>query len=206
MLEYYKYFCKGPQMSKKVLIISTSMRKDSNSGILADEFARGAIENGNIVEKIDLNQKQINFCKGCYICPKTHQCIQNDDMNEILNKMCSSEVIVFATPVYHWEMSGQMKTLLDRTLPLFSLYTDSGYKFREIYLIAVAATPEGKYQNLNPTEGIVRGLESWIKDFDWMNPKVSLRGTICGWNALSPAEIKNQTDKLEEAYKMGKSI
>ena len=99
-------------MSKKVLIISTSPRKNGNSEILADAFTRGAKEAGNIVEKISLYNKTIGFCKGCLSCQKTQRCIIRDDVNEIIKKMFLTDVIVFATPVYFYEMCGQMKTLL----------------------------------------------------------------------------------------------
>lgn len=58
-------------MSKKVLIISTSLRKGGNSDILAVEFMKGAEENGNEVEKISLINKQMGFCKGCLVYQKT---------------------------------------------------------------------------------------------------------------------------------------
>ena len=66
-------------MSKKVLVISTSPRKGGNSDTLADEFARGAREAGNQVEKIFLADKTIGFCKGCLTCVKTQRCIIRDD-------------------------------------------------------------------------------------------------------------------------------
>ena len=77
-------------MSKNVLIISTSPRKGSNSDLLADEFLRGAQEAGHKVEKITFVQK-----------------------------MLVADVIVFATPIYYYEMCGQMKTMLDRSNPWY---------------------------------------------------------------------------------------
>ena len=51
-------------MSKRVLVISTSLRKDSNSEGMADEFVRGAKDAGNEVQKISLRGKSIAFCQG----------------------------------------------------------------------------------------------------------------------------------------------
>ena len=101
-------------MSKNILVISTSLRSNSNSDILADYFMKGAKSAGNNVEKISLKDKNIAFCKGCLACLRTKKCVINDDAVEIADKMCSADVIVFATPIYYYEMSGQMKTLLDR--------------------------------------------------------------------------------------------
>ena len=122
-------------MSKKVLIISTSPRKGGNSDTMAEEFARGAREAGHEVEKIGLWDKTIGFCRGCLACQKTGRCVIHDDADMIAQKMQTADVIVFATPIYYYEMSGQMKTMLDRGNPLYS----SDYAFREIYLLATAA-------------------------------------------------------------------
>lgn len=122
-------------MSKSVLIISTSPRKGGNSDALAEEFARGAQEAGNRVEKIELYNKTIGFCKGCLACQKSLRCVIRDDADTIAQKMLTADVIVFATPIYYYEMCGQMKTMLDRANPLYP----ADYAFRDIYLLATAA-------------------------------------------------------------------
>ena len=99
-------------MSKHVLIISTSPRKGGNSDVLADEFARGAQEAGNHVEKVALYDQTVGFCKGCLACQSTGHCVIHDDANAIVEKMLTADVIVFATPIYYYEMCGQMKTML----------------------------------------------------------------------------------------------
>ena len=105
---------------KKVLIISVSLRKNSNSDLLAQQFAKGAQEAGYQVETISLREKNIQFCTGCMACLKAPRCVIRDDANTIVEKMGNADVICFATPVYYYEMAGQMKTLLDRANPLFS--------------------------------------------------------------------------------------
>ena len=122
-------------MSKKVLIITSSLRAHSNSDELAQAFARGAKEAGNTVETVSLRGKTIRFCKGCLACQETQRCIIQDNAVEIAEKVKQANVLVFATPVYYYGMAGQLKTLLDRCNPLFS----SDYAFRDIYLLATAA-------------------------------------------------------------------
>ena len=122
-------------MGKTVLVISTSPRTGSNSELLANEFARGAKDAGNEVEIISLKDKDIKFCRGCFACQKTKRCVIRDDADLIEQKMEKADVLVFATPIYYYEMSGQMKTMLDRGNPLFT--TD--YAFRDVYFIAAAA-------------------------------------------------------------------
>ncbi len=125
-------------MSKKVFIISTSPRKGSNSDALAESFAEGARSAGNEVEKISLAGKNIEFCRGCFACQKIQRCVIRDDADQIEQKMEQADVLVFATPIYYYEMSGQMKTMLDRGNPLYT--TD--YKFRDVYFLSSAAEDE----------------------------------------------------------------
>ena len=101
-------------MSKRVLVISTSLRKDSNSEGMADEFVRGAKDAGNEVQKISLRGKSIAFCQGCLACQKTGRCVISVDAVEIAQNLQDAEVVVLATPIYHYAMSGQTKTMLAR--------------------------------------------------------------------------------------------
>ena len=155
-------------MSKNVIIISTSLRKNSNSEALATAFAAGAREAGHVVEQITLRDKTINFCKGCLACQKTMQCVINDDANAITAKIGQADVVVLATPVYYYGMCGQLKTLLDRANPLFP----SDYRFREVYLLATAAEDEA-----DTVAGTRVGVQGWVDCFD----KAELKETLfCG--------------------------
>ena len=177
---------------KNVLIISTSFRKGGNSESLAEEFARGAQESGNKVEKVYLRDKNIGFCKGCLACVNTNRCVIKDDAAEIVEKMLAADVIVFATPIYYYEMSGQMKTLLDRGNPMYS----ADYAFRDIYLLTSAAEDEE-----NVPKRAVSGLEGWIECF----PKARLAGTVFAGGVTAVGEIKDRPS-LKLAYDMGKTV
>ena len=107
-------------MSKKVLVISSSPRIGGNSDVLSDAFVKGALEAGNEVEKVNLAGKKIEFCRGCFACQTTQRCVIRDDADEIEQKMQEADVLVFATPIYYFEMSGQLKTMLDRGNPLYT--------------------------------------------------------------------------------------
>ena len=116
---------------KKVLIVSASPRVNSNSEALAKAFARGAQEAGDETELISLRGKTVNFCRGCFVCQEKLRCVIHDDADAICQKALNADVLVFATPIYYYEMSGQLKTLLDRLNPLFP----SDYAFRDVYLL-----------------------------------------------------------------------
>jgi multimeric flavodoxin WrbA len=180
-------------MSKKVLVISSSLRVGGNSDLLADEFARGAKEAGNSVEKINLAGKTINFCRGCLACQKTMRCVIKDDAAEIAQKMLTADVIAFATPIYYYEMSGQLKTMLDRANPLFP----ADYSFRDIYFIATAADGEDE-----AAERAINGLGGWIECF----PKAKLAGTVLGMGVDEKGEILEHPEMLMNAFETGKKV
>lgn len=178
---------------KKVLIITASLRPNSNSGILADKFAKGAASADNEVEKISLINKEINFCRGCLSCQNNQSCIIDDDAIEITQKMLTADVIAFATPVYYYAMAGQLKTLLDRANSLFA----SDYTFRDIYLLATAAEAEQ-----SAVEGTISDMNGWVSCF----AKAELKCTIFGGGVTAAGEIKNSAAVLQEAYELGKNI
>lgn len=180
-------------MNKKILIISTTLRNNGNSSILAKKFEKGAKEAGNQVEYMSLDDKQVAFCKGCLACQKTQQCVIRDDAVEITDKAKNADVIVFATPVYYYEMSGQMKTLLDRMNPLFP----SDYAFRDIYLIGTAAESDK-----NALNGAISGLNGWISCFG----KVKLRDVVYGVGATDCGDIEENSLTMKVAYEMGKNV
>lgn len=183
----------GTYIMKNVLIISTSLRGGSNSELLAKECAKGAGEAGNHVELLSLKGKKIQYCIGCLACLKTGKCIQNDDAPEIMEKLRQADVLVFATPIYYYEMSGQMKTLLDRMNPLYS----SDYAFREVYMIATAA--DGGDATF---EKAYNGLQGWVDCF----PKAKLCGLVAGEEIGDPKDAVNHPDVMEKAYQLGKAL
>lgn len=180
-------------MVKKVLVISTSMRNGANSEILAHEAERGAREVGHEVEFISLKDKNIAFCKGCMACQKIGKCVINDDANAITEKIKNSDVIVWVTPVYYYEMSGQMKTLIDRAN---SLYT-SGYNIKDVYLITTSADGSD-----NVVQTVLRGLQGWCACL----PGTSIKGFVNGAGLEGPNDAASRTDLLQQAYNMGKNI
>lgn len=178
---------------KKVLIISTSLRTNSNSDILARECEKGARDAGLDAEYISLKGKDIKYCIGCLSCQKTGKCVLKDDVADIMAKVKEAEVIVYATPIYYYEMSGQMKTLLDRLNPLYS----SDYNFRDIYLIATAAD-DGD----TTFDKAYSGLQGWVDCFD----KASLKGKVVAGGVDEAGSVNNFVDIKNKAYELGKNL
>lgn len=180
-------------MSKRVLVISTSLRPGSNSELLARQFAQGAQEAGHTVEMISLAGRDIRFCKGCLACQTTGRCVIRDDADTIVQeKMVHADVLAFATPIYYYGMSGQMKTLLDRANPLYS----ADYAFRQVWLLACAAE-EGD----EVWQRAAAGLGGWIECF----PKARLAGVIFGGGVTGPGEVQSGA-AMRQALDAGRSL
>ena len=180
-------------MAKKVLIISTSLRGKSNSEILAKECEKGARDAGHDVEFLSLRGKDIRFCIGCLSCQKTGSCVLKDDVPEIMAKVKAAEVVIFATPIYYYEMSGQMKTLLDRLNPLY----DSDYCFRDIYMIATAAEDEN-----TTIEKAYNGLQGWVDCFE----RATLKGYVFGGGINNAGKAVQHAEAMRQAYDLGRNV
>ena len=179
-------------MSKKILIVSASPRKNSNSEALALAFADGARESGHEVEFISLRGKTVNFCRGCFVCQEKQRCVIRDDADEICQKALTADVLVFATPIYYYEMSGQLKTLLDRLNPLFP----SDYAFTDVYVLTSAAEAEDYVP-----ERAVQGVEGWIDCFE----RAKLAGSVFLGGVTGTGEAAQHEQKLREAFDLGKN-
>jgi len=177
-------------VSKKILIISSTPRENGNSDILCDEFMQGAGEAGHEVEKIRLSEKGINYCTGCCTCVgKQGSCVQQDDMNEILEKILAADVIVLASPVYFRSFNGQMKTFIDRVCPVYSMIHN-----KDVYFIASAAGGS------LPVESTFQSFRVFTDCLD-----VRERGTISVTGLWDAGKVKN-TKAMNQAYTMGRNV
>ena len=109
-----------------------------------------------------------------------------------MQKVLNADIIVWATPIYYYEMSGQMKVLIDRMNAMYAL----DYKFRDVYMLCTAAETEPE-----TPERAINGLGGWIECY----PESRLSGTLFCGGVDGPRTIEGN-DKLQEAYEMGMSI
>ncbi len=177
----------------KVLVITTSLRAKSNSDILSERLIAGAKDAGHDVEHISLKGKSIRPCIGCLSCQKTQECVLKDDAVWIAAKVKEAETLVFATPIYYYEMSGQMKTLLDRLNPLYP----SDYKFRKVYMLSTAAE-HGPFV----PEKAVSGLRGWVDCFD----RARMAGSLFCGGVAAAGEAEGKREELEKAHAFGMSL
>ena len=98
----------------KIVILFGSPNRSGSTGVLTDEFTRGAEEKGHEVERIDVCHMNVHPCLGCVRCGYEGPCVQKDDVELIRQKLLRADMVVFATPLYYYGMSAQLKTVVDR--------------------------------------------------------------------------------------------
>lgn len=179
-------------MRKKVLILSGSPRRGGNSDLLCDEFACGAREAGHDVEKIFVSSQKIAPCLGCYACKKhAGECVQKDDMAEILQKMIAADVLVLASPVYFYAVSAQIKALIDRSVARWEEVRD-----KEMYYIVAMA--DETLDSANTPLACLRGYADCING-------AQEKGVLIASGVYERGEVKDKA-VLREAYEMGKRV
>ena len=177
---------------KNVIIISSSPRVGGNSETLAKEFERGAKEAGNSVEFVNLREMNLKYCMACYNCHNTGKCVHNDGMNELYDKLIKADVLVFATPVYFYSMSGQLKVFFDRLVPCYTKIK------ADIYMIA--SQWDSDTEIMENTFNAIRGATKYC--FEDCEEK----GLIYGVGLDDRGDALKNQKLLTEAYEMGKNV
>ena len=181
-------------MNKKVVIVSSSPRKNGNSETLAKEFARGASDAGNQVEFITVRELKLEFCRGCLYCQSYDKCVISDSVKDLLGTVQNADVLVFATPVYYYSVSGQLKTFLDRLNPLFPREN----KFKDVYIVATCADEEA-----SAFDGAVKAVEGCEIEKDSSGRYINITfpgvdGEPATTYALTTTSVKDE-DAYEDA-------
>lgn len=177
-------------MSKNILVLAGSPRKGGNSDLLCEALMKGAQEAGHRTEKVYLQELDIHPCMACYGCRGTGKCVQHDRMADLLEKMVAADVLVLATPVYFYAMDGQMKTMIDRTLPRYREIAG-----KEFVFIATAAA--GKQAMERTIDGL-RGFTDCL-------PGALVKAVIYGEGMYQKGEVTD-TPAWQEAYEAGRSL
>lgn len=178
-----------------ILIITGSPREGSNSTKLAEEFARGAKENGHLISLINAGNAKVNPCKACNYCRSNiGSCVINDDFPIMRPQILNADVIAFASPIYYFSISAQLKCVIDRFYGLNTL-KDKMFGNKKCVLLTVQGqkSPYASIPSMAMYQDIL-GLYQW-EDLGQIH--------ACG---IAAAEAVNGTDYLRQAYELGKSI
>ena len=190
---------------KKILVVQGGGRANGNTAQLVSRFEKGAEESGHSVEVISLIKNEVKGCLGCNACRYGKPCVQKDEFNSMVPKIKEADCIVFASPLYFWTVSSQIKAFIER-----------------FYCIAEedSTPPLGRYERY-PVKDCALLMTS-ADDFFWtFEQAVSYyqftmvnymgfqdRGMLlaggCGDTNGKPQIDK--TDHLQAAYEFGKKI
>jgi len=177
----------------KVLAFLGSPRRNGNTARLLEEFLKGVSEKNEVtIEQIYLQENKILGCTGCGYCLTSTECNIDDDMKNIYPILKEADVLIFATPVYWWSMSSQLKALIDR----FYALKISEIKSKKIYLLMT-------YGGSLPNSGaklVERTFRDIFKYIGWELIKVYGACT----DEYMPVE--QNAEALKEVYEIGKSI
>jgi len=182
-------------MPKKIVILNGSPRRKGNTSALVEAFTEGAESGGHTVTEFFLSGMDIHGCKGCFggHSSKDCPCVQRDDMDKIYPAVKDCDVIVLATPLYYWNMSGQLRTAIDR---LFALEEGDGNLLRgHNRASALLMAAEG-----NGFEDVLTYYNHLTEHLRWENLGHVLAGGNC-----NVGDIKGKP-ALQEACNLGKAI
>jgi len=183
----------------KLLALLGSPRKEGNTSFLLDEYLKGIKESNKDVEvtKVYLHGKNIHYCNGCNVCRTVTigECVIKDDMQELYKKFNESKLIIFATPIYWWGISSQLKTFLDRT----NAFDVQGGKYFKDKMISVLMTYELNLPNKGPE--LIKTSFQEICKYTKMNLL-----DVYGACTSNYSHIKEDTLVLKEVFEMGLRI
>ena len=176
----------------KIIVLMGSPNKNGSTSILVENFKKGAEQSGHSVEVIDVCHKDIHPCIGCVKCGYEGPCVQKDDVEIIRQKLLASDMVVFATALYYYGMTAQLKAVVDR----FCAYNSSlNRRHLKSALLAVAWNSQ-----------------SWTFDALQAHYKTMVRyinfqdmGMVLGHGCGSPSMTRN-SKYPDDAYELGRSL
>ena len=177
----------------KILVLKSSGNKKGSSALLADEFIRGAKENGHEITEYRLIGKDIRPCLGCTACGMNGPCVQKDDYEKELKGLIkAADMIVFAMPLYYYNWPAQLKVVVDR---FYSYTTELTAMHKKAALLAAA------WDDTPDVFDVTRAYYRTICDYMEFTDCGAIYGQGCGTPDMTRA-----TKYPQEAYRLGKSI
>ncbi|MFA7115336.1 MAG: flavodoxin family protein [Candidatus Omnitrophota bacterium] len=185
-----------------ILIFNGSPKDKGNTDILIEWFIEGSKNADNTIEEIQISKlnSKVNGCASCRVCQNSREygCVIKDDVSDAVKKMANADVIVFATPLYFFSMSAQMKIIIDRMFSLYKWDNDSGtmktcLKAKKMILLASA------FEDI--------GLDVLEAPFKLTAEYTGMPfSSVLAANAGTSGEIINRDDVREKVICLGKSL
>jgi len=179
---------------KHVLGVVGSPRRGGNTEVLIDEVLASAAEAGAVTEKVILSELEIGPCTACDACSSTGECVLDDDMERLLQKMRGSDVWVLGTPVYWWGPSAQFKAFVDRWYAQVQRAEDKAvFRGRRVVLVV----PMGDSDPLTARH-VTGMMEDALRYVD-----AELFAVVLAPGLNDPGEVRGRPDLLGKARLVG---
>ena len=175
----------------KILVITGSPRKNGNSNTLADNFIKGAEEAGHSVVRFDAAFKNVHPCVACNKCGMNGECVFKDDFEFVKANIVDADCVVFATPMYYFGISAQIKSVIDR---FYAINGKIHVSKKSVLLMTYADTSEREAQP------IISHYETLLRYLGWMDAGKIIASGV--WNA---GDVNN-TQYTQKAYELGENI
>ena len=174
----------------KIVVLTGSPRRNGNTNHLAGQFIKGAEEAGHEVYRFDCAQRKVSSCIACNRCGMNGQCIFNDDFEELRPQLVAADMVVFATPMYYFGFSSQLKAVIDRFYALNGQI--KGNAKQSALLMAYADTaPE-------EAEPMLSHYHTLLRYLGWKDS-----GTVVA-AGMWPAGAVNGSKYSRDAYELGR--
>lgn len=174
----------------KIVVLTGSPRRNGNTNHLVGQFIKGAEEAGHEVYRFDCAQRKVSSCIACNRCGMNGQCIFSDDFEELRPHLVAADMVVFATPMYYFGFSSQLKAVIDRFYALNGQI--KGNVKQSALLMAYADTaPE-------ETEPMLSHYHTLLRYLGWKD-----RGTVVA-AGMWPTGAVNGTEYSQQAYELGR--
>jgi len=181
-------------MSKNIVILSGSPRKNGNTEKLVTAFREGAESAGKKVRVYEVAGMKISGCVGCRHCFESKGiCVQKDDMVGILEAIREADAFVLASPVYFFGVTAQLKLAIDRTFALLSVDTP----IKRAALLMTCGNPD-----VSVGDGAVT-MYNWMRNrsnCNWEDAGVIIAG------GLRQPDAMNGREEIEKARQLGRDI
>jgi multimeric flavodoxin WrbA len=194
---------KAATRGRDLLAFVGSARRRGNTDVLVGEVIAGAREAGATARRVRLAEIDMRPCRGCMRCSDGRCRGHEDDVPDLLSAMQRARALVFATPVYFWNVSGLMKTLWDRMLPLAGLdLTTRPVTMRPLLAGKRAGVVVIQEEARGPHASIPRlFFERNVADFG-----MTLAGEVYAYGALRRGEVTRDRDAVERARALGRAL
>lgn len=190
---------------KQILVVQGGGRANGNTSQLVDAFIRGTKDAGHDVEKISLNKTIVNGCIGCNACRYGKPCVQKDGFNELVPKIKTADLIVFASPLLFWTLSSKIKAFIERFYCIAEEDENPPLGRYEKYPVRDAALLMTSADDLFWTyEQAVSYYKFAIINYIGFHDRGMMLAGGCGDTNGKPQIDK--TNHLNEAYEFGKNI